>query len=343
MKISPVFRLGGIMSTALLTVPASYALTFNFSYSGSIDPQALAGFQAAAGLYSALFVDDITVNLKIGFSNLGGSILGQSSSKYQVNSYSSVRDAMQGDKSSANDNKAVASLQTGSSLSYWTNRFSNNPNGAGSMTAYQTSASSLELTYANAKALGLRSANDSAIDGEITFNSAFGWDFDRSDGITSNLFDFVGIAAHEIGHSLGFISGVDYVDYSNVSGITDSYYAWVNPLDLFRYKAGLADPYLCAGSEAKYFSLDNGLTGASNLFSTGVNLGDGRQASHWKDNLTLGIMDPTAANGEMLQFTDLDILAFDVIGYNVAPVPEPASMIALALGGIAVVCRRRRK
>ena len=41
--------------------------------------------------------------------------------------------------------------------------------------------------------------------------------------------------------------------------------------------------------------------------------------------------------------SSLDIKAYDVIGYNVKAVPEPASMIALALGGIAVLTRRRRK
>jgi len=343
MRKSTTLRVSGLATILFASVPFSHALTFNFNYSGSIDPNALAGFQAAANMYSSIFTDNITINLKIGFTNLGGSILGQTSSSYQTDSYSSVLGALQTDQSSANDLKAVSSLQNGSSFNYWTNRFSNNPNGAGSMTSYRTSATSMELTYANAKALGLRSGTDSAIDGEITFNSGFGWDFDRSNGITSNLYDFVGIAAHEIGHSLGFVSGVDWVDYSNVTSITDSYYAWVNPLDLFRYKAGLSDPFLSAGNDAKYFSLDNGATGSGNLFSNGASRGDGRQASHWKDNLGLGIMDPTAANGEYLTISELDKTAFDVIGYNMKAVPEPASMIALALGGIAVLARRKRK
>jgi len=30
-------------------------------------------------------------------------------------------------------------------------------------------------------------------------------------------------------------------------------------------------------------------------YATGINFGDGRQASHWKDNLAIGLMDPTAA------------------------------------------------
>src|SRR5262249_26172948 len=53
-------------------------------------------------------------------------------------------------------------------------------------------------------------------------------------------------------------------------------------------------------------------------FSTGQTHGDGRQASHWKDNLALGIMDPTAAPGEQMLITNLDRQAMDVIGWTPA-------------------------
>ncbi|MBK7264236.1 MAG: hypothetical protein IPI03_21390 [Rubrivivax sp.] len=46
-------------------------------------------------------------------------------------------------------------------------------------------------------------------DAFVQFNSNYAFDHDRSNGIGSGQFDFVGIAAHEIGHALGFVSGVD--------------------------------------------------------------------------------------------------------------------------------------
>lgn len=334
-------KISGLALIAFCAVPASNALSFNFSYSGSIDSRALAGFQAAGAIYSSLFTDDITINIKIGFDSLGSGILGQSSSSYQTNTYSSVRSALASDATSAADTKAVSSLENSSTLHVRTNLWANSPNGAGSSTAYTASITNMAVTYANAKALGLRSATDSAIDSQITFSSNFTWDFDRSDGITSSSFDFVGIAVHEIGHSLGFVSGVDILDYYS-SSYNDSI-TWVRPLDLYRYSSSSSLPDLTAGTSVKYFSLDNGATGSSNLFSTGRYRGDGYQASHWKDNLGLGIMDPTANYGEYMNVTNLDIAAFDVIGYNVKAVPEPASMIALALGGIAVLARRKRK
>lgn len=53
------------------------------------------------------------------------------------------------------------------------------------------------------------------MDGSITFNSKRTFDFDPSNGITAGQFDFVGTATHEIGHVLGFISGVDILDLNS--------------------------------------------------------------------------------------------------------------------------------
>src|SRR5262249_60028 len=50
----------------------------------------------------------------------------------------------------------------------------------------------------------------------------------------------------------------------------------------------------------------------------------GRQASHWKDNLGIGIMDPTSVPaGQANVITAQDIRAFDVIGWNVASATKP--------------------
>ncbi|NJR32447.1 MAG: hypothetical protein HC778_05960 [Chamaesiphon sp. CSU_1_12] len=79
-------------------------------------------------------------------------------------------------------------------------------------------------------------ANGNNNDGSISFNNAFNWDFNRNDGISGGAFDFIGIAAHELGHSLGFISGVDTLD-GNASGTfyNDRQFTYVSPLDLLRY------------------------------------------------------------------------------------------------------------
>jgi hypothetical protein len=93
-----------------------------------------------------------------------------------------------------------------------------------------------------------------------------------------------------------------------------------------------------AGLEVKYFSLDNGDTNLAE-FATGRVHGDGQQASHWKDNLGIGILDPTAAPGELLVVSALDLTALDVIGWT--PIPEPSTLLLGACGMLLVMRRRR--
>lgn len=355
----------GIRVPVLFSGPSSPPLQSNgngleFSMNSTGDSNADAGFQKAADYWSSQFGDDITVNLTIGFSSLGGSILGSASSTQATYSYGTFTAALAGDATTADDNTAVTNLPAGASLDMYLNRTSNNPNGSGSATPYldndgDANNTTLRLTNANAKALGLIAHNQTGQDAAITFNSDFSFDFDPSDGIDAGKIDFVGVAIHEIGHAMGFISGVDILDINSppVNGpFADNQFTFVSALDLFRRSdasdtAG-ADIDWTADTRTKYFSIDGGNTKlVTNAFSTGVNFGDGRQASHWKDNLGLGIMDPTAAPaGNAMVVTALDLQAFDVIGWDpiVAEIPEPGALVMLAvvLVGLIGVRRRRR-
>ena len=329
---------------------AEAGLAFNFTPTGNA--QADAGFAAAGARWSSLFSDDITVNINAGFSALGPGILGSASSTDAFYYYSDIRNALLSDGTSANDSTATGHLQPSPALRLEINRTSNNPNGANSATPYLDSNGNdnntkINLTTANAKALGLMAGNNAAVDANITFSSSFLWDFNPGDGITAGSFDFVGVATHEIGHALGFISGVDVLDYKG-SGYPDSHFTYVTPLDLFRYSSlSVANNALdwTADNSTKFFSLDGGATSLA-TFSTGLNYGDGRQASHWKDNLGLGIMDPTAGYGELLAISANDITGFDVIGYDLVSMPEPATfgvIAGVALLGIGAGGRMRRR
>ncbi|MEQ9001241.1 MAG: NF038122 family metalloprotease [Coleofasciculus sp. B1-GNL1-01] len=300
---------------------AAQALQFNFSPSSGTSQQAIDGFTAAGDFWSDQFTDDITVNIDIGFESLGSGILGQASSNTVGSRYSTVRNALSNDRLSTDDNTAVANLQKGSFLDFLTtDPFSGKTIRDNNFTANNYY---LDINRANAKALGLLSGNHSSTDATIKFNSDFNFDFNPSNGISNNAVDFMGVAVHEIGHALGFVSGVDIVDYYSEDGpgapLSLDRYRIFSPLDLFRYSENSANQGildLAAGSKA-YFSIDGGDTNLG-LFSTGSYNGDGRQASHWKDNRSLGIMDPTAARGELLSISDLDLQAFDVIGWNLA-------------------------
>lgn len=173
-------------------------------------------------------------------------------------------------------------------------------------------------------------------DGTIVFNTDFTFDLDNSDGITPGAIDVESVMLHEIGHTMGFVSGVD----SQFIRTT---------LDLFRFgidgtdndPASLADisnpsirRELRIGVEAAIDTVGavGGFTEPLRL-STGT-AGDGRQASHWKADellgldLPIGIMDPTVPLDALAPefFTRADRLAFRLLGWDIAlDAPPPCA------------------
>jgi hypothetical protein len=162
----------------------------------------------------------------------------------------------------------------------------------------------------------------------IGFNSAFGFDFDPSNGISSNQTDFDAVAVHEMGHALGFASEVG--DRELNPGATLGMTVW----DLFRFRPGTANlnnfgtaqRILSSGGPQVQFSGGPEL-GLSTGKPDGTG-GDGNQASHWKDNVLnggnfIGIMDPTISRGVRETMTSDDQSAIDTFGYLITPSTPP--------------------
>ncbi len=366
-----------LATAAALTATCASATTINLVDLGGVTGSvAEKDFKLAAQFWGNMFTNSATINLGVKFGTLGAGIIGSTGSTRQDLSVATWESLVNATKSSSyiDQNAILPTLTTGgvSGITQGTVSAANQNNSALTSQLLDGTQTASRVLYANTsliKALGGSVADPTALDGSVTFSSAFAFDYDPYDGITAGTMDFLGVAIHEIGHALGFVSGVDLFDvYSYGAGpgrgllgydLNDT--SIFSALDMFRYSAPGTLDFHTGGT--KYFSIDGGASALfGNTMSTGRYNGDGKQASHFKDTVgctgQLGIMDPTFCYGQMGEVTGLDMAAFDAMGWNLSVnamtmgtlrtadiyVPEPATyaLMFAALGMMGAVTRKRK-
>ncbi|NEQ49967.1 MAG: hypothetical protein F6K11_07525 [Leptolyngbya sp. SIO3F4] len=302
---------------------------FSFTYDPGISVEQRTGFELAARIWGAYLTDDIVVNFHIAsVDQLEGNAIGGAAPFLHEQNYGVFTQYLENDATSSSiDQQALDSLQDGNTVDVIVDGEIIDGN------------SKVLLTSAQAKALGMDEAlvlengstwdrdlvNTNELDGYIVINQSYTWNYDflREGTAPEKTLDFLSLAMHEIGHQLGFVSGLDgLLDVQQLhSG--EQQVEGFSVLDLFRHtveSSTVKNPDgavsdLSLGSNA-YFSVDGGATELG-LFSTGQS-GDGLQAGHWKRMKdALGIMDPTLAYKERLSLTKLDLQALDALGYDV--------------------------
>jgi hypothetical protein len=311
-------------------------VNFNFSYAPGTSLQQMVGFETAGRIWSSYLTDNVTVNLHAGVSSsLPSNVIGGALPGIQANQrYETWRTRLASDITSAHD------------LQVYQNQQDDPDKFTALIDGYKVDNNeTLNVTRANAKALGMLSGGSTALDGSIVLSdlsaSSFSWSYDytRQNAAPANSLDFLSTAIHEIGHILGFVSGIDKPGWLTQKTQYDSYsqddfyssltgqLGHATPLDMFRFsaesvrQAGQGDSWIdmSVGGDP-YFSSDGGKSAVSR-FATGKNTdlgGDGEQASHWKDG-TAGVLDPNLAVGERLSISGTDLQALDVIGWNLKP------------------------
>lgn len=327
-----------IAGVAVTIAGPAAALTITPIYDSSVTSLANAGvveaaFNTVAADYEQSFSNPVTVYIGVSWGKVAGQALpsnavgASSTNLYGYFSYAQIKSLL---TSSSLSNPADTSLATAlGSLPVTT------PPGV----------SKYVVSSAEAKALGIISGSQASFDGYIGFaGSTSGYGFTPA-GVTSKVYDFQTVAAHEIAEVLGRISGVD-------SG------AWRTPFDLFRYSAPGTLGY--AYRSAAYFSIDGGQTGLAN-FNYSASGGD---RGDWATTATsVDAQDAFISKGRRKNITAVDLTALDVLGWgghnlgnaggapgatafglvDPAFVPEPATW-AMFLTGFGIVggAMRRR-
>jgi hypothetical protein len=263
-------------------------MNITVSYDASVNTAPAAfktDVQAVVNYFESLFTDPISFNLHVGYGEVHGTTmdpgnLGQSYAFFDSYSYAAVKTALAGDSKTADDATAVATLPA------------SDPD---------PSTHTWYMAEAEQKALGLL-ADSTTIDAYVGFckpsNATF--DYDRSNGITSGQFDFIGTVMHELTEVMGRNLAV------NTNFINSQ--PTVTPLDLFHYSASGTRSFSLGG----YFSFDNGTTNLD-PFNT---LNDGSDPGDWA---------PGAGNDSYLNesfpshynlLSETDLRLMDIIGWD---------------------------
>jgi hypothetical protein len=271
--------------------------------SGGLTAEVEAALENAAQYVEAKFADPVTVEIYVSMIPLPEGIIGQTSSVYPAPpSWSTVRSRLVSDMDA--DDVIQDYLPLGSTIPV---RY----DGASDTV---TNEDRCFFTKANYNAtIGSLSGHSAS----MAFNSNFDFDYDPSNGVPANKMCFVSVVIHQVGHVLGFTSGVDFRTYD------------IEALDIYRFHATDGNPD--TGDDFQTFprSVAYMTPAITDLIVVEYPMSDGNPygAGHWRlQSPPIGIMEPGPSYGESYYpeyFSEADAAAFDAIGWDYPVLPGP--------------------
>ncbi|MEG8055070.1 NF038122 family metalloprotease [Sphingomonas aerolata] len=180
---------------ALISAPAGAATINLIDLGGVTGSKSEMGFQIAASYWGSMFTNTAVINLGVGFSALGPGIIGSTGSTRADYSIANWEAGVNSTKSGSYiDQNIVLPTLTNGAASFITNgttTVDGVTNDDLSKLAYNngatTSSRTLYLNTSVIKAIGGDTGLSSTTrDGNVTFSSDFGFDFNPTDGISAN-------------------------------------------------------------------------------------------------------------------------------------------------------------
>lgn len=285
-----------LLLAALSCLTSARALTFNVTYDASVttnanSAQIQSAFATACAMLTNQFTNAITINLTVYWGNTGpftgGIGLGANYTSFNgYFTYAQVTNALRSHRISSSDFSSVASLPASDPI-------------AGDEWLVPT---------AQIKVLGLPGIgpNDPAEDSAIGFASTVSYTFDPANRAVSGKYDFIGVALHEITEAMGRSYGLD----------TTPGNPFLIPNDLFRFTASGVRNFSTTAT-AVYFSVDNG----TNVIKY-YNSNPGGDLQDWTNSTPRDSCDAFVPSGVQLVFSNADVTAVDILGYNMPAAPS---------------------